>query len=116
LLAAVGLAILMVALIMFPIVINVKGPGAAASQASLPVPTGDVATPSPSVGPGGATFYAYTIQPGDQMWAIAVTYHITLANLLGANPQVKDPAKIQAGQILYIPPIGWKPSASPAAQ
>ncbi|HEX7490977.1 MAG TPA: LysM peptidoglycan-binding domain-containing protein, partial [Candidatus Limnocylindrales bacterium] len=114
LLAAVGMAILMAALILFPIVINVKGPGSAASQASLPVPTGVVDSPSPSAGAGGATFYAYIVQSGDQMWAIAVTYHITLANLLAANPQVKDPAKIQAGQILYIPPIGWKPAASPS--
>jgi nucleoid-associated protein YgaU len=115
LIAAICLAILMAALWLFPIVMSVKGPTAVVvNSGTLPVPTGVVASPSPSAGAGGATFYQYTIQSGDQMWAIAVTYHVTLANLQAANPQVKDPAKIQAGQVLNIPPIGWKPAASPS--
>jgi hypothetical protein len=113
LLLAIGVAILFVALILFPIVSSMKGGAAVVSSGAPPVPTGVAASPSPSVGAAGPTFYQYTIQSGDQMWAIAQTYHVTLPNLQAANPQVKDAAKIQAGQILNIPPIGWKPSASP---
>ena len=115
LLAAIGLAILMVALILFPIVGSGKGGSAAASAPSLPVPTNAVTSATPTMGSSGATFYQYQVGQGDQMWAIAVTYHVTLANLLAANPQVKDPAIIQAGQVLNIPPIGWKASPSAGA-
>jgi hypothetical protein len=115
LLAAICLAILMVALILFPIVISVNRGAAAASGASLPVSTNAVTTPTPTANAADATMYQYIIRSGDQMWLIADTYHITLENLLAANPQIKDAAIIQAGSVLYIPPIGWRPSPSAGA-
>ncbi len=45
----------------------------------------------------------HTVAPGDSMWKIAVRYEIGLSELLGANPQIKDPTKIYVGQKVNIP-------------
>lgn len=47
----------------------------------------------------------YTVAPGDTMWKIAVRYQIGLSELLAANPQIKTPSLIYAGQKIYIPSI-----------
>ncbi|NLI91766.1 MAG: SafA/ExsA family spore coat assembly protein [Peptococcaceae bacterium] len=48
---------------------------------------------------------AYTVQPGDSMWKIAVRYEIGLSELAQANPQVKNIALIYPGQKIAIPNI-----------
>lgn len=45
----------------------------------------------------------YTVQPGDSFWKIAALRGIKLSNLLAANPLVKDPTQIEAGQKLITP-------------
>jgi len=45
----------------------------------------------------------YTIKPGDNLSRIATRYGVTLAQLLQANPQVKDPNKINVGDVLNLP-------------
>lgn len=47
----------------------------------------------------------YTVQPGDSMWKIAVKYQIGISEIIGANPQVKNPSLIYPGQKLAIPSI-----------
>jgi uncharacterized YkwD family protein/spore coat assembly protein SafA len=45
----------------------------------------------------------YKVQSGDSMWKIAVKFEIGLAELIKANPQIKNPALIQVGQVINIP-------------
>jgi uncharacterized YkwD family protein/spore coat assembly protein SafA len=45
----------------------------------------------------------HTAAAGDSMWKIAVKYQIGLSELIQANPQIKDPAKITVGQKINIP-------------
>jgi len=47
----------------------------------------------------------YTVQPGDSMWKIAVRYQIGVSELITANPQIKNPSLIYAGQKINIPSI-----------
>lgn len=47
----------------------------------------------------------YTVQPGDSMWKIAVKYQIGISELIEANKQIKNPALIHVGDIIYIPNI-----------
>ncbi len=47
----------------------------------------------------------YTVRSGDSMWAIARRYSVSLDALIRANPQVKNPNLIYAGQGIKIP--GW---------
>src|SRR5699024_615312 len=45
----------------------------------------------------------YTVRPGDTMWLIAKKFGISLERLLKANPQIKDPDRIDVGQRIFIP-------------
>ncbi|MCX7710548.1 MAG: SafA/ExsA family spore coat assembly protein [Clostridia bacterium] len=48
---------------------------------------------------------AYTVQPGDSMWKIAVKFQVGLSEIKSLNPQIKNPAMIYPGQKLTIPNI-----------
>ncbi|CRK81927.1 SafA/ExsA family spore coat assembly protein [Neobacillus massiliamazoniensis] len=45
----------------------------------------------------------YIVQPGDSLWKIAVRYQVGLSELIGANPQFKNPHLIYPGQKVNIP-------------
>jgi murein DD-endopeptidase MepM/ murein hydrolase activator NlpD len=45
----------------------------------------------------------YSVKPGDTLSKIAMRNGVTLAQLLQANPQVKDPNKISVGDVLNLP-------------
>jgi LysM repeat protein len=114
------MAVLMVALALFPIVTSKGGTAAGSGSGGLGGSgSGLIATsPSPSVSPStasGPTFFQYTVRSGDQMWAIAKYFNILLPDLVAANPQVKDPGHLEIGWILNIPPPGWQATASPGA-
>ena len=47
----------------------------------------------------------YVVQPGDSLGAIADTYLVSLDALIQANPDA-DPAALQIGQLITIPPLG----------
>lgn len=46
---------------------------------------------------------SYKVQWGDSLWKIAVKYEIGLAELIKANPHIKNPAFIYVGQTITIP-------------
>lgn len=45
----------------------------------------------------------YVVQPGDTMFKIARAFNVTLDELIAANPQITDPARLIPGQIAYVP-------------
>src|SRR5688572_28910467 len=45
----------------------------------------------------------YTVRPGDTISKIAMRNGVSVAQLLQANPQVKDPNKIKVGDVLDVP-------------
>jgi len=45
----------------------------------------------------------YIVKPGDNLSKIATRNGVTLEQLLQANPQVKDPNRIQVGDVLNLP-------------
>src|SRR6185503_2539819 len=45
----------------------------------------------------------YTVKPGDTLSKVAVRNGVTLAQLLQANPQVKDPNRIKVGDVINLP-------------
>ena len=117
LLLAIGVAFVMVALLLFPIIMTARSGAAAVSGGTLPTggatPTTNGGSPSQSAPPNANGFFPYKVRSGDQMWAIAKYFNIQLDDLLAANPQVKDSSKIAAGDILQIPPIGWHATPTP---
>jgi LysM repeat protein len=58
-----------------------------------------------------AAVVTYVVQPGDTMTSIAAAHNMTLAGLEAANPQVHNPNKIQAGQLLNLVSGGASPPA-----
>ncbi|SHI41975.1 LysM peptidoglycan-binding domain-containing protein [Thermoclostridium caenicola] len=46
----------------------------------------------------------YTVRPGDSIFTIARRYGVTVADLLEANPGITNPAVLQVGQEINIPP------------
>lgn len=45
----------------------------------------------------------YTVKPGDTLSKIATRNGVTLAQLLQSNPQIKDPNKINVGDVVNVP-------------
>lgn len=45
----------------------------------------------------------YTVKPGDTLGKIAKNNGISLARLLEANPQIKDPNRIKVGDLITLP-------------
>jgi lysozyme len=58
-------------------------------------------SPPPSSPP--AAQKTYTVQSGDTLSGIAARFGVSLAALEAANPQIKNPNLIYAGQVLVIP-------------
>lgn len=45
----------------------------------------------------------YTVQTGDSLWEISVRFKVGLSELIGANPQFRNPSLIYPGQRVNIP-------------
>lgn len=63
--------------------------------------------------PGTVT--KYTVKSGDTLTAIAKKYGITLAELIKANPQIKNPDLIKVGEVINIPGKNQTPVAGTGA-
>ena len=123
LLAALGVAVLMVVLIIYPILSSNKGTGGVGASPSVSashIASGSAAsatdTPIPTPVPD-RTFQQYLVQKNDTMASIAAAHGISLQQLLAANASnVKNPDYIVIGQMIYIPWQTWViPTPSPVA-
>jgi len=59
----------------------------------------------------GANAASHTVVRGDTMWKIAVKYEVGLSEIIGANPQIQNPALIYPGQVLKIPMVDTQVSS-----
>lgn len=115
---AIGMALVMASLVLFPIIMNAKGPGAGASSSGGAL--GPVATDTPTAAPTAtpaATFLIYFVKATDVrgLSGIAQKFNVTLADLIAANPSLKPPYYIWENMRLNIPPIGWQaPTPGPS--
>lgn len=50
----------------------------------------------------------HTIAPGESLYSIAFKYNTTVQKIVDANPEITDPSKILAGQVIRIPVSGSK--------
>ena len=98
---ALGIAAL--ALFFLPAMLGLGGKPAGSAgpsaSASLAVET---AEPSPTV-PAAPTPQVYLVELGDTMTKIAKKFNVTVAQIMDANPTIKDPNKISLGQEIIIP-------------
>jgi LysM repeat protein len=62
---------------------------------------------------GGQRFVKHRVAAGETLTALTRRYHVSLAQLTEANPQIKNGLGI--GQIVYVPRPAGKATAAPAA-
>ncbi|MFI2609653.1 LysM peptidoglycan-binding domain-containing protein [Kitasatospora sp. NPDC018619] len=79
----------------------------APAEPEQPAPNPD---PLPSPAPGAAT---HTVVAGDTLAAIAVRYGVGLDAVVNANPQITDPDRIEAGQVVSLPTAPAGAAAAP---
>ncbi len=56
--------------------------------------------PGPVVPPG---VVRYTVRPGESLYIIAARFNVTVQQILAVNPQITNPARINAGQVINVP-------------
>jgi hypothetical protein len=125
LVAAIGIALIMVALIVFPILMTPRGGGSlgggggtqapiASGPTDSPTPAGSpTPTPTPTLPDG---FFSYRVLPGDYIAKIATKFNLQVWEVEVANPQVTNYNYLQVGQVLMIPPpnlLTQPPSTKP---
>jgi len=82
---------------------------------------GSAPAPQPSAPNGGTTTPApshagdYTVKRGDTLSAIAARNGVSLNALIAANPQIRNPNLIYAGQTVHIPGGSSANNAAPAS-
>jgi hypothetical protein len=126
--AAIGVAIVFVALVLVPLFLSGGGGSAtlkpSSSALASGVQEGDIsaATPTPTITPTvGPTPFLYTVQGAKidpNLTAIAYRYNVTVAMIVAYNDYNGGPALnpnvIYEGMQFYIPPPGWTaPPATP---
>ncbi|MEP6639384.1 MAG: LysM domain-containing protein [Chloroflexota bacterium] len=110
-----ALVIAALVLFMLPALLGVGGgggPGAASPSASRPA-----VTTTPSITPLPApSAQVYVIQQKDTLSKVAKRFGLTLAELLAANPDIKNADRVSIGQqiIIPLPATGPAPSVSAA--
>ncbi len=62
---------------------------------------------------GGQAGRNYVVQPGDSLYRIAQRFGVSLEDLIAANPQLRDPERLNVGQTIRIPGGGAAPSPGP---
>lgn len=123
--AAVFIAAIMVALVVYPFVFG-SNHGSTPGGVGSPVGTGASQGPSASSSQGTVpsassrfSFQTYKVKSGDYLAKIAAKYNLQSWELLAANPSLQgNPNHIEVDQVLNIPPAGYygtQPPATPAA-
>ncbi len=97
---ALGIAAL--ALFMLPALLGIGGGGSPASAS----PSGGRPAATASAAPtaiAAPTPLVYVLKKGDTLSKVANKFHVELADLLAANPKIKDPNRVSLGQEIIIP-------------
>jgi len=98
---------------------NIINPNLIFVGQSLTIPTDDdgvsppPSTPAPTPPPAGGDATTYTVQPGDNLYRIAVRFGVSVTAIIEAN-NLLNPGLIIVGQTLQIPGGTPPPSAPPA--
>jgi LysM repeat protein len=66
---------------------------------------------SKSPAPSGDWMHQHKVVQGDTLWKLSKAWGVPLADLIKANPQLKNPNVLMTGEIVNIPKPGWQAPA-----
>jgi GH25 family lysozyme M1 (1,4-beta-N-acetylmuramidase)/LysM repeat protein len=89
-------------------------PDATPTPAPTPTPT-PAPTPTPTPEPVAPAPGDYLARQGDTIDAIAAAIGVPSATVLALNPQITDPAAINVGDVVHLPPFAPPAPADPSA-
>lgn len=71
-----------------------------------------VKIPSSHPGSGGGMdiMHQHVVKQGDTLWKLSKSWGVPLADMIKANPQLKNPNVLLTGEIVNIPKVGTTPS------
>jgi LysM repeat protein len=129
--AAIGVAVVLGALVVVPALTGHGGNAAVASRSATPATTSQASgsgAPANSAGPSASqanagsptpfvSYQQYKVQTGDRLLTIAKKFNLQTWEILVANPQITNPNLLKVGSFLNIPQPGQltQPPASPSA-
>lgn len=58
--------------------------------------------------PAGDWVHQHKVVQGDTLWKLSKAWGVPLADLIKANPQLKNPNVLMTGEIINIPKPGWQ--------
>ena len=64
--------------------------------------------------PSGDWMHQHKVVQGDTLWKLSKAWGVPLADLIKANPQLKNPNVLMTGEIVNIPKPGWQSHGSQA--
>lgn len=59
--------------------------------------------------------YKHVVVQGDSLWKLGKAWGIPLADMIAANPQLKNPNVLMTGDVIYIPKLNPEPSQKQVA-
>ena len=106
-LGVAAIALVLAAVVLFfvgPMILGIgsNNPGGGAGATAAPPAEEVSATPVPTQRPE-PTPQVYVVARGDTMLKIAKKFHVTVEQLLAANPKIKNPNRIAIGDEITIP-------------
>ncbi|WP_052487215.1 LysM peptidoglycan-binding domain-containing protein [Gordoniibacillus kamchatkensis] len=70
--------------------------------------------PKPLAPAEGTYKFKHVVKQGDTLWKLGKAWDVPLADLIAANPQLKNPNVLLTGEIVYIPKTAADGHAAPA--
>jgi LysM repeat protein len=108
-LSMVALAVIVVALLVYPILTNQKNSGGTGSRTPNPSQALDSGSAEPTDTPGASpTYRTHVVQKNEFLQSIATRYGVTWQAIAALN-NITDPSKIYPNEVLLIP---WPSSAT----
>ncbi|MEC0213953.1 LysM peptidoglycan-binding domain-containing protein, partial [Paenibacillus ehimensis] len=71
--------------------------------------------PKPVAPPPTDYLYKHVVVQGDSLWKLGKAWGVPLADMIAANPQLKNPNVLMTGDVVYIPKPGSNPNPYPPA-
>lgn len=93
----------------------IRVPGTQAAADAAPAPASVPPTSAPAIPTAAPALQTYTIQSGETLFSIARRFNTSVSAIMTAN-RIADPARVFAGQVIFVPGASAPATPPPAAE